>query len=94
MKIGVLTIHLMLPGSTSLKEKRGRLKPFLSRIHREFNVAAAEIDHQDRWQEAVVAVAAISNENAQTQRILQSVLHFCERQFTDLEIIENHIEII
>jgi uncharacterized protein len=36
--IGQLTIYLHLPGCASLKEKRGRLKPLLARLHREFNL--------------------------------------------------------
>jgi uncharacterized protein YlxP (DUF503 family) len=44
MSLGLLTIHLHLPGCASLKEKRGRLKPLLTRLHREFNISAAEID--------------------------------------------------
>ena len=35
--IATLTIHLHLPGCTSLKEKRGRIKPLMSRLRREFS---------------------------------------------------------
>ncbi|MBA4379619.1 MAG: DUF503 domain-containing protein, partial [Anaerolinea sp.] len=34
--IGLLTLHLHLPACASLKEKRGRLKPLIHRLHREF----------------------------------------------------------
>jgi tripartite-type tricarboxylate transporter receptor subunit TctC len=37
--IATLTIHLHLPTCTSLKEKRGRIRPLIARLHREFNTA-------------------------------------------------------
>ena len=74
MTVGILTLSLFLPGCTSLKQKRGLVKPFLARLHREFNISAAEIDFQDRWREAVVGIAVLSNESAQVQRVLQAVL--------------------
>jgi hypothetical protein len=55
--IATLTIHLHLPGCASLKEKRGRIKPLIARLHREFNVSVAEMGLQDKWQEAVIVCA-------------------------------------
>ena len=49
--LATLTIHLRLPLCTSLKDKRGRIKPLMSRLHREFNVSVAEMDLQDKWDE-------------------------------------------
>ncbi len=45
--LGSLTVHLHLPTSASLKEKRGRIKPLMNRLRREFNVSVAEMDLQD-----------------------------------------------
>jgi hypothetical protein len=92
--IGVLTLHLYLPGCTSLKEKRGRLKPLLARMHREFNVSVAEMDRQDMWQESVVACALVSNESAHLQRSLQNVAGWVEKNWVDLTIVNHKIEII
>ena len=92
--IGVLTLHLYLPGCTSLKEKRGRLKPLLVRMHREFNVSVAEMDRQDMWQESVVACALVSNESAHLQRSLQNVAGWVEKNWVDLTIVNHKIEII
>ena len=60
--LAILTIHLHLPACASLKEKRGRLKPLISRLHREFNVSVAEMDLQDKWQEAVIACAMVNSD--------------------------------
>ncbi len=48
--LATLTIHLHLPVGSSLKEKRGRLKPLLALLHREFDISAAEMDLNDSWQ--------------------------------------------
>ncbi|HEX7542302.1 MAG TPA: DUF503 domain-containing protein, partial [Anaerolineales bacterium] len=65
---GLLTLHLHLPGCASLKEKRGRLKPLLTRLHREFNVSVAEMDLQDKWQESVIACGMVNSDKAHIHR--------------------------
>jgi uncharacterized protein YlxP (DUF503 family) len=94
MSVGILTIHLHLPGCTSLKEKRGRIKPILNRLHREFNVSVAEVDCQDIWREAKLACALISNDHAYTQRALQAIVGFMENSFPQVELLTHQIEMI
>lgn len=94
MSIGLLTMHLHLPGCASLKEKRGKIKPILSRLHREFNVAVAELDLQDVWQDAVIGCVTLSSDLSQNQRLLQQVVDFTERSWPDLMIIDHHTEMI
>jgi uncharacterized protein YlxP (DUF503 family) len=77
-----------------LKEKRGRLKPLLSRLHREFNVSVAEMDLQDAWQEAVIACAMVNSDAVTLQQSLQSVAKWVEANWTDGDVIEEKIEII
>jgi len=92
--IGTLTLHLHLPGCASLKEKRSRLKPLLARLHREFNVSAAEMDLQDRWQEAVVACAMLGNEASHLQSALETVRHWVEANWPDGMVFDQKIELI
>jgi uncharacterized protein YlxP (DUF503 family) len=92
--IGTLTIHLHLPGCSTLKEKRGRIKPLMARLHREFNVSAAEMDLQDRRQEAVIGCAMIGNDAAQLQRSLQTVSKWVEANWPDGQIIDQAIELM
>jgi len=94
MSIGLLTLQIYLPGCASLKEKRGRLKPLLARLHREFNVSAAEVELQDVWQNAVVAVALVSNDNNHVQRVLQRVVDWVERSWPDLELVDDQFELL
>ena len=94
LKIGVLTLELQIPGCASLKDKRSRLKPLLSRLHREFNISVAEVDHLDAWQAAVIACAIVSNDAAHSQRLLQQVVQWLENNWPDIEIVDHKIEII
>lgn len=94
MAIGILTLHLQLPGCTSLKEKRSRIKPVLARLHREFNVSVAEDGFNDLWQEAQLVCALVSNDASFSRQVLQTVLDFTEKNFPDLYILEHRIEIL
>ena len=94
MIVGTLTLHIQLPGCTSLKEKRSRIKPLLARLRREFNISTAETDLNDRWQEAKVVCAQVSNDAAFLERSLDTVLKFTEEHFPDLYILEHHIQFL
>ena len=92
--LGQLTIHLHLPACASLKEKRGRIKPLMSRLHKEFNVSVAEMDLQDKWTETVIACAMINSDAVTLQQSLQSVAKWVEANWTDGDVIDQKIEIV
>jgi hypothetical protein len=92
--IGTLTLHLHLPGCTSLKEKRGRIKPLLARLHRQFNVSTAEMDLQDKWQETVVASGMVGNDAAYLRSALETVRKWVDANWPDGDVLDTKIEII
>ena len=92
--IATLTIHLHIPGCASLKEKRGRIKPLISRLHREFNVSAAEMDMQDMWQEAVIVCAMVGNDRRQLESALQTVARWLEGNWPDGDVIDQKIQVL
>ncbi len=94
MALGILTLYIRIPGCKSLKDKRSRLKPLLARLHREFNISVAELDLHDKWQEAVIGCALISNDNAHTQRNLQAIVTWLETHWPDIDLVDEQIEII
>jgi uncharacterized protein len=94
MPIGVLNLELYLPGCGSLKEKRGRIKPLLVRLRREFNVSAAEMGYQDIWQSSQVGCVLISNDAASVRQQLGTITPWIERHWADIEVIDNRIEIL
>jgi uncharacterized protein YlxP (DUF503 family) len=78
MVIGHLSIELHIPGARSLKEKRMVLRSVKDRV-RKFNVAVAEVEHNDLWQRAGLSVVTVSNEEQQADRELAAVVNEIER---------------
>jgi len=92
--VGTLSIHLHLPGCASLKEKRGRLKPLMARLRREFNVSVAEMELQDQWQEAVISCAMVGNARAHLEASLQAVSKWVAGNWPDGMVVEERLEVL
>ena len=92
--IGLLTLYLHLPGCTSLKEKRGRLKPLLARLHHEFNISVAEMGYQDRWQEEILSCGMVCNDAAHLQSALEKVRKWVEANWPDGDVLDTKIELL
>jgi uncharacterized protein YlxP (DUF503 family) len=91
--LATLNIHLHLTSCSSLKEKRGRIKPLIARLHREFNISVAEMGLQDKWQEAIIVCAMVNSDAAHLQRSLQTVAKWVEGNWPDGDLIEQKIEV-
>ena len=59
MRVAVLEVELFIPYAHSLKDKRMVIKRVVDRLAK-FNVAVAEVAHQDVWQRAGLGIVAIS----------------------------------
>jgi len=92
MVIDSLALIIEIPGCASLKEKRGHLKPLLARLHRDFNLSAAEVDHLDHRSQAMIACVIVSNDSQHNQRVLQQAIQCVETHFPDLIIQQQRIE--
>ena len=92
--IATLTIQLHLAACSSLKEKRGRIKPLMTRLHREFNVSVAEIGYQDSWQEALIGCAMVGNQHAHLEAGLQAVARWVGGNWPDGMIVQERIEVV
>ena len=79
MPIGVLTLEIQIPYSHSLKEKRAVLLKVRDRLRGRFNVAVAELDHQDVWQRATLGVVSVSNSQKLLESMFQQILAEAER---------------
>lgn len=78
----------------SLKEKRQILKSILSRLPQKFNVAVAEVDHQDVWGTAVIALVTVGNDAAHLHSQLQKAVTWLEQHRPDVPIADYEIEIL
>jgi uncharacterized protein len=86
MPVAALSIDLRLPSARSLKDKRSIIRPILEGCRRRYRVAAAEVDHQDRWQRAGVSVAAVSSSHGHLDQILDEVERFVW-SFPEVEVV-------
>jgi uncharacterized protein YlxP (DUF503 family) len=94
MPIGLLTLSIEIPGCQSLKEKRSRIKPLLTRLHREFNISVAEMGAQDHRSKAILGCALVNSDLAHIQRSLQIIPTWIERHWPDIQLIDENIETI
>jgi uncharacterized protein YlxP (DUF503 family) len=69
MRVAVLEVELFIPYAHSLKEKRMIVKRVVDRLGK-FNVAVAEVAHQDVWQRAGLGIVAISTSAAHVEQQL------------------------
>ena len=92
MVVATCVIKLRLDGVHSLKEKRRILKSVLARLPKHFNVAVAEVDLQDVWQTAVIAVVTVGNDNGYLHGLLEKAVAWIERERPDVPIDEYSIE--
>jgi uncharacterized protein YlxP (DUF503 family) len=94
MIIASCTITLQLEAIFSLKDKRRILKSVLARLPQKFNIAVAEVDHQDVWQTAVIALVTVGNDAAHLHGRLEKAVAWLEQQRPDVPIADYKIEII
>jgi uncharacterized protein len=92
MVVATCLIALDLNGVYSLKEKRSILKPIIARLHREFNLSVAEVDGQDAWGSAVIALAAVGNDKAHLHRVMEKSVAWLEQNRPDVPINAYSIE--
>jgi len=93
MPVGLLTLELHIPDAQSLKDKRQILRSLKDKLRGHFNVAVAELEHQDIWQRSVVGVATLSNEEHHVEESLQRVLEEADRILGPV-LISHAVEII
>lgn len=93
MFIGVCTIEVHVPASGSLKTKRQTIRSLKDRIRNKFNVSVAEIDDNDLWQKATLAVAAVSNDKSHLNQTIDHVLNVV-RAVPELSLLDYQIEIL
>ena len=80
---------LQLPGCHSLKEKRQTIQSLLVKTKKQFNVASAEIDHQDQWDLANLGFVTLANNRQYCQKLLDSLVDFIRAEEGDF-YVSNH----
>lgn len=94
MNVALATLTLRLPENGSLKGKRQVVKSIQQRLHNRFNVSVAEVEHNDAWQLAGLAICAVANDAAHAGEVVAKALAYVESLRLDAEIIDAQTEII
>ncbi len=92
MLIGSAQFEFLIPGVSSLKEKRFVLKSIKTRLQNKFNASVAEVDHHDKWQRACLGIACVSNERRFLDETLNKIMNILLED-TRIELIDQAIEI-
>jgi uncharacterized protein YlxP (DUF503 family) len=78
VRVAVVRVEIYIPYSQSLKDKRMVLRRIKDRLQK-FNVAVAEIEHQDVWQRAELGIVAISTTAVHVEQELAAAVDEIER---------------
>ncbi|MGE5127386.1 MAG: DUF503 domain-containing protein [Betaproteobacteria bacterium] len=93
MVIGLLTLELHFPGAQSLKDKRQALRSLEQRLRNRHNVALAEVDHQDLWQRATLAVVSVNTDQVHLERALGAVAGEAATA-REIELVDQQLELL
>ncbi len=88
MIVGVCQLHLHLHEVASLKEKRRVVRSLIDRTKARFNVAVAEVDHQDVWGTAVIGISCLSTDTRHATQVLDAVIRFIGDLPLEMEIMD------
>jgi uncharacterized protein YlxP (DUF503 family) len=86
-------VELHLGEVDSLKGKRHVLRGLKEKVKNRFNVSVAEVDHEDLWQRATLAVACVSNDARLANEVVSKAVNFIESRL-DGEVIDVRVEIL
>lgn len=79
MPIGLLTLEIHILDAQSLKDKRQVLRSLKDRLRAHYNVAVAELEHQDTWQRSRIGVVTISGDVGYLEKSLAEIAAESER---------------
>ncbi len=94
MHAAALRLELRLPGCSSLKEKRRRLRPLLDHLRRRMELSASEVDHHDAWQRTSIGVAVVAPQAGRLDEIVERIRRWA-LDLDDAELVEidiGHVE--
>ena len=89
--LGMMELHL--PDVDSLKGKRRVLKGLKERVRARFEVSVAEVDHQDTWQRATLAVAYVSSDARHANEVVSKAMDFIEDHVEGM-VLDTTVEIL
>ena len=92
-RVALGTVDLHLPDVDSLKGKRQILRSLKDRVRDRFQVAVAEVDHQDVWQRATLALACVSHDARHANAVVSKAMDFIE-DHVEGRVLDTSVEIL
>ena len=89
--LGLVELHL--PDVESLKGKRHVLKGLKEKVRARFQVSVAEVDHQDLWQRATLALAYVSADARHANEVITKAMDFIEDN-VEGQVLDTSVEIL
>ncbi len=93
MIVGTVKVDVNLPGVSSLKEKRRRVKSLLARVKNQFGVSIAEVDYNDSWRRAQLGAAVVSNEKKHAEQVIAKVVRMIDAE-PEMVLIDYEVEML
>jgi len=79
VSVGLLLLDCYIPESQSLKDKRRILSSLSERLRRQFNIAVAEVEYQDQWQRAQLAIVTVNTNWRMLQSSMSKLTEYIDR---------------
>ena len=78
MFVALQRCDLRIRDSHSLKQKRHVVKALTAALRQRFNVSVAEVDHQDLWQRASIAIAVTGAQEYHLRKVVGEIERFVD----------------
>ena len=89
--LGMVELHL--PDVDSLKGKRHVLRGLKEKVRAQFQVSVAEVDHQDMWQRATLALAYVSADARHANEVVSKAMDYIE-DHVEGRVLDTSVEIL
>ena len=93
MTIGLLRMDFRIRGTRSLKDKRRVIKSLTQVMRNRYNCSVAEVDFQDQWGRARLAVCVVSGDSRHANTQLNEIARFADAK-EGAELLDYHIEMM
>ncbi len=92
MLVALQRFDLRIRESHSLKQKRHVVKSLAAAIRQRFNVSVSEVDHQDLWQRAAIAIAAVGAAEYHLRKVTTEIERYVET-WPAVEVLEVEVTV-
>jgi len=93
MFVGIARYDFLVPGATSLKDKRQVVRHIVGGLRAKFNASIAEVDHQDLRQRGAIAVSCVSESSFHARKMLHEIERYVRNQYA-IEVLGAQVEVV